>query len=129
MKFNAIIKICKYRGLHEGHHFILMAMELHGAPKPYMDRFIKEGVCLFHDRQSRGHLSFFCIQFFRQCVSITFQCVNIVFQHALTSAIENKIVFTSDVYPRPPIIIKSQDLHASDIREVMGEIVSYHERD
>jgi hypothetical protein len=29
MKFSAIIKICKYRGLHEGHHFIMMAMEVH----------------------------------------------------------------------------------------------------
>jgi hypothetical protein len=29
VKFNAIIKIHKYKGLHEGHHFILMAVEVH----------------------------------------------------------------------------------------------------
>jgi hypothetical protein len=28
-EFSAIAKIRKYRGLHEGHHFILMAMEVH----------------------------------------------------------------------------------------------------
>ncbi len=28
-----------------------------------------------------------------------------------------------------PIIIRSQDLHVGDIREVMGEITSYCERD
>jgi hypothetical protein len=45
------IKICKYRGLHKGHHFIPMAMEVHDTPKHDMDRFIKECVCLFQDRQ------------------------------------------------------------------------------
>jgi hypothetical protein len=73
MEFNAIAKICKYRGLHEGHHFILMAMEVHGAPKNDMDRFIRECAHLFHSKQPRGHLSLsFCIQFFKQCVSIAF---------------------------------------------------------
>ncbi len=28
MKLNAIVKIRKYKGLHEGHHFILMPMEV-----------------------------------------------------------------------------------------------------
>jgi len=50
MTLNAIAKICKYRGLQEGHHFIPMAMEVHGAPKHDMDPFIKEFVCFFHDR-------------------------------------------------------------------------------
>jgi hypothetical protein len=49
-KFNAIVKIHKYRGFHEGHHFILMAMEVHGAPRRDMDHFIKECVRLYHDR-------------------------------------------------------------------------------
>jgi hypothetical protein len=44
VKLNAIIKIRKYRGLHEGHHFILMAMEVHGAPRCDMDHFIRECV-------------------------------------------------------------------------------------
>ncbi len=42
--------IVKYKGPHEGHHFIPMAMEVHNAPGLDMDRFIKERVCLFHDR-------------------------------------------------------------------------------
>jgi hypothetical protein len=46
-KFNAIVKICKYRGFHEGHHFILMALEVHNTPGHDMDRFIKECACLF----------------------------------------------------------------------------------
>jgi len=38
-------------------------------------------------------------------------------------------VLAGDVCSKPPIIIRSHDLHASDIRKAMGEIVSYHERD
>jgi len=66
VKLNTIAKIHKYRGLQEGHHFIPMAMEVHGAPKCDMDCFIREFVHLFHDKRSKGHLSFtFCIQFFK----------------------------------------------------------------
>jgi len=68
---NAIVNIRKYRGLQEGHHFILFVMEVHSALGHDMNCFIRECVCLFHDRQSGGNLSlFFCIQFFRQRVSI-----------------------------------------------------------
>jgi len=49
-KFNTTAKIRKYRRLHKGHHFILMAMEVHGAPGHDMDHFIKECVHLFYDR-------------------------------------------------------------------------------
>jgi hypothetical protein len=49
-KLNAIAKIYKYRGLHERHHFIPMAMEVHGTPRRDMDRFIKECARLFHKR-------------------------------------------------------------------------------
>ncbi len=55
VKLNAIAKICKYRGLHEKHHFILMAMEVHSAPECDMDCFIRECARLFHNRQSRDH--------------------------------------------------------------------------
>ncbi len=72
MELNAIATIYKYKGLHEGHHFIPMAMEVHGALGHDMDRFIKECAHIFHDRWLKGHLSLsFCIQFFRQRVSIT----------------------------------------------------------
>jgi hypothetical protein len=65
-KFNTIVNIRKYRRLHEGHHIIPMAMEVHRAPRHDMDRFIKECACLFHDRLLGGHLSLsFCIQIFK----------------------------------------------------------------
>jgi hypothetical protein len=70
-KFNTIIKICKYRGFHEGHHFISMTMEMHYAPRHDMDRSIRKCALPFYDRQLRDHLSLsFCNQFFKQCVSI-----------------------------------------------------------
>jgi hypothetical protein len=62
VELSAITKIRKYRRLHEGHHFILIAMEVHDTPMCDMDHFIKECACLFHDKQSKGHLSLsFCI--------------------------------------------------------------------
>jgi hypothetical protein len=68
-----IVKIHKYKGLQEGHHFISTAMEVHATPERDMDHFIREFVHLFHDKQSKGHLSLsFCIQFFKQHVSIVF---------------------------------------------------------
>jgi hypothetical protein len=89
-KFNTIIKIHKYRRLHEGQHLIPMTMEVHGAPRRDMDCFIRECVRLLHDRQLGGHLSMsFCIQFFRQHI-------NIVLQHVLPFTIERKIAFASD---------------------------------
>jgi len=71
VEFSAITKICTYRRLHEGHHFISMAMEVHGTLGRDMDHFIRECACLFHDKQFGSHLSLsFYIQFFRQHVSI-----------------------------------------------------------
>jgi hypothetical protein len=62
VKLSAIVKIHKYKDIHEGHHFIPMAMEVHGAPKHDMDHFISECAHLFRDRQLRGCLSLtFCI--------------------------------------------------------------------
>jgi hypothetical protein len=65
-KLNVIVKIPKYKRFHEGHHFIPMAMEVHGTFGCHMDRFIKDCACLFHNKQSKGYLSLsFCIQFFK----------------------------------------------------------------
>jgi hypothetical protein len=65
-KLSAITKICKYKRLHDGHHFIPMAMEVHGAFAHDMDCFIKECARPFHNKRLRGHSSLsFCIQFFR----------------------------------------------------------------
>jgi hypothetical protein len=64
----------------------------------------------------------FCIQFFKQHVSIA--C-----ERALAFAIERKIALVGDACSRPPITIRSHDLHVGDIKEAMGEIISYHERD
>jgi hypothetical protein len=100
-----------------------MTMEVHGAPVRDMDRFIREGAFLFLNRQSKGHLSLsFCIQFSKQCVTIALQCV-------LAFVSERKIALMSDACSRPLVIIKSHNLHVGDIRRVMGEITSYHERD
>jgi hypothetical protein len=99
-----------------------MALEVHEALVRDMDHFIKECARLFHDKQLKDHLSLsFYIQFFWQCVSI-------ILQLALAFAIEKKIVLVGDVCSRPPITIRSHDLHASDIKRAMGEIASYHER-
>jgi hypothetical protein len=68
MKLNTITKIQKYKGLHVGHHFIPMAMEVHDTFEHDMDHFIRECGHLFHDRRLGDHLSLsFYIQFFRQC--------------------------------------------------------------
>ncbi len=56
-KLNAIAKIRKYKGFHEGHHFIPMAMEVHGALGRDVDHFIREYVHIFHNRQLGSHLS------------------------------------------------------------------------
>jgi hypothetical protein len=123
VEVNAIARIYKYKMLHEGHHFISMAMEVHGALRHDMDCFIRECACIFHDRWLWGHLFLsFCIQIFKQRVSIAFQ-------HTLTFAIEKKIALVRDVCSRSPIIIKSHDLYVGDIRGVVSEIASYHERD
>ncbi len=57
MESSAITKIYKYIGLHEGHHFIPKAMEVHNTAGHDMDHFIKECAHLSHDRWLRGHLS------------------------------------------------------------------------
>ncbi len=79
-------------------------------------------VLIFSMMDDREVILSFCIQIFRQHV-------NIVLQHDLASTIERKIVLTNDAYFRPPITIRSHNLHVGDIRGVMGEITSYHERD
>ncbi len=118
MELSVIAKTHKYIKFHEGHHFILMAMKVHNTPEHDMDPFIKECARLFHDKQLGGHLSLsFCIQFFKQHVSITLQ-------HALNSVIERKIALMVDACSRLAIIIRSHNLHASDIRGALGEITS-----
>jgi len=103
VKLNAIVKICKYKRLHERHHFILMAMEVHDARRCDMDHFIMKCARLFHDRLLKDHqLLYFCICFFKQCLSIGFQC-------ALTFAIKRKIVLVGDAYSKPPITIRPHD--------------------
>ncbi len=98
VEFNAIVNIRKYKRFHEGHHFILMAMDVHDTLGCDMDHFIRECAHLFHDRQSSGHLFlFFCIQFFRECVSISLQL-------ALTFVIKSKIMLAGDACSKHPIL-------------------------
>jgi hypothetical protein len=73
VKFGTIVKIHKYIGFHDGHHFILMGMEVHNAPEHDMDRFIMECAHLFHNRELGDHLSLcFCIQFFGSLLVLLF---------------------------------------------------------
>jgi hypothetical protein len=55
--------------------------------------------------------------------------VNIALQRALAFVIERKIALVGDVCFRSPIIIKFHDLVIDNIRGVLGEIASYHEKD
>jgi hypothetical protein len=45
------------------------------------------------------------------------------------SNVKKKIGLARNACSRPPIIIRSCNLHASDIRRAMGEITSSHEKD
>ncbi len=100
-----------------------MAMEVHDTFGRDMDCFIRESAHLFQDKCSKNHLSLsFCTQFLGQHV-------NIAFQHALACAIKRKIALTNNVYSRPPITIRFHDLHAGNIKGVVGEITSYHKKD
>jgi hypothetical protein len=49
-------------------------------------------------------------------------------QCALVFAIERKIALAKDVCSKPPIIFRSHNLHAGDIKKVVGKIISYHEK-
>ncbi len=50
MELSTIAKIHKYRRFHDERHFILMAMEVHGALGHDMDHFIRECAHVFHDK-------------------------------------------------------------------------------
>ncbi len=122
LEFNTIAKVCKYKRLHERHHFILMVMEVHGKPRCDMECFIRER--LFFSMINDREVICFCLfafEFFKQHV-------NIVLQHVLAFAIEMNIALVGDTCSRPPITVRSHDLHVSDIIGVMGEITSYHKR-
>jgi hypothetical protein len=94
-----------------------MAMKVYNTFEHDINHFIKECVHLFHNKQLEGNLSLcFCIQIFRKSV-------NIAFQLALTSPIKMKIVLVGEVCSKPPITIRSHDLHVGDIRGATGEIV------
>jgi hypothetical protein len=45
------------------------------------------------------------------------------------SVIEKKILSLENAYSKPSIIIKSPNLHIDNIREAVGEVPSYHEKD
>jgi hypothetical protein len=126
VELNAIVKIRKYKGLHEGHHFILMAMEVHNTPRHDMDHFIKE-CALFStiDDQEVIYPCLFAFNFLSNLLVLPFN----VLQCALVSTIERKIALASDACSRLPIIIKFLDLHASDIKGAVGKIATYHEKD
>jgi hypothetical protein len=122
-KLNAITKICKYKGVNEGHPFILMAMEVHNTPKCDMDRFIRELFVIFTiNNQNLIYLYLFAFNFSSNVLILLFNVL-------LASTINRKIALAGNVCSRPPITIKSHHLHAGDIKRVVGEITSYHRKD
>ncbi len=81
VELSAIVNICNYRGLHEGHHFISMAMDVHDAHERNMDCFIKECARLFHDKRSQGHLSFFfAFNFSSNMLVFFFACFSLYYR-------------------------------------------------
>jgi hypothetical protein len=50
VELSAIAQMRKHKGLHEGHHFIRMSMEVHNKPMHDMDYFINKCVHLFHNK-------------------------------------------------------------------------------
>jgi hypothetical protein len=102
VELSTVIKIHKHKGFHEWHHFTLMVVEIHNVFECDMDHFIKECAQLFHNKRSKVHLSlFFCIEIFKQHVSI-------VRQHVLTSIIKKKVVLARDICFKPPVTIRFQ---------------------
>ncbi len=64
LELSTIAKIHKYKGLQEGHHFILMAMEVHSTLGHDIDHFIKECARLFHiDNQEVVYPCLFAFNF------------------------------------------------------------------
>ncbi len=55
--------------------------------------------------------------------------MNITFLCAFAFVIKKKIALASDACSSPPIIITFHHLCVGDIKGVMGEITSYHEKD
>jgi len=85
-KFNAIAKIHKYRRIHERHHFISMAMEVHGALWHDVNHFIKECACLFHNRESK-EIIYFCFlkfNFLKNILILFFSMFNLYIERKIS---------------------------------------------
>jgi hypothetical protein len=102
--------------------FILMAMEVHDTPNIIWIVSLGSVLVFQIINDHEVIYSNVCIQFFNQHVSIALRC-------ALAFVIDMKIALARDVCSRPSIIIKSHDLDADNIRGVVSEIASYHEKD
>jgi hypothetical protein len=80
VKLNTIVNIYKYRRLHEGHHFIPMALEVHDTLEGDMYRFIRECAFFSHNILLGGHLSLsFCIQVALVMIKFSFLCKLCIF--------------------------------------------------
>ncbi len=58
-----------------------------------------------------------------------FSFSNNALQHALSSNTTRKIALARNTCSKPPIFIKSCNLHVGNIRGAVGEIASYHKKD
>jgi len=58
-----------------------------------------------------------------------FQRISIALQCVLAFVIKKKIVLVGDVYFKPFITFRSHNLHENNIKTIVDEKTSYHERD
>ncbi len=122
-KFNAIVKICKYRKFHERHHFIPMAMEMHDTPECDKDHFIKECVHLSHDRWSRSHLSFFFAFSFSSRMLVLF------FNMIWPLLYKERLLWWEMFFLDLLLLLNLMILLVGDIRGAVDEMVPYHKKD
>ncbi len=105
VKFNAIIKIRMYNGLHERYHFILMAMEMNDALGVIW--IVSLGSVLdssMIDDQEVIYPCPFAFNFSSNMLVLFLVCFNLYYK--------KEDCFGGDVYFRLPVIIKSNNLHA-----------------
>jgi hypothetical protein len=73
VKFNAIVKICKYKRFHEGRHFIPMAMEVHDTFGRDMDISLGSVPIFFTiDNQEVIYFYFFAFNFLGNVLMLFF---------------------------------------------------------
>jgi hypothetical protein len=108
VELNVISKICKYRMLYEGHHFILMAMEVHDALGMIWIMLLGNVLVLFMTNNRK--VIYFCLFAFIFKV-VCYYCFSACFSFYY----REEDCFGGDACSRPPITFRSHNLHVGDI--------------